>query len=306
MTMIERCWYCGRDGQQLTDEHVLSEKNLGGRLVAPRAICQPCNSKAGELEDQLARSFGVAELVGRYGKIINPRRPPRPQTDGIYPDRGEVTVQYGTDGLAVADMKPRHVGTDPDGTEVWEVAQGQEERFVARRRKRGKQVRALGRPLVVQGGMNVRYGIGDGNFDLWPRMGAKVALSLASIVFEPAWLDTPGARALRRGFHQGVWDKRLYPRGVPWQFVELSPDEEVATLLRPGEHVVGLDRHDGGRAWMILFGELAYGLPIFHAPVPEEDCVWLLSPAGTDQRPRGGKELLELLRRRGHEALSVS
>ena len=297
--MIGRCWYCGREGRRLTDEHVLSAKNLGGRLVARKAICQACNSKAGELEDQLARSVGVAELVGHHGAVISSRRPPRPQTDGIYPDGGEVTVEYGPGGLAVRNMKPRHVSTDLDGTPVWEVAEGQEERFVARRAKRGDRVRAVGRPLAVEGGMNVKYGIGTRNFDLWPRLGAKVALSLASIVFEPAWLDTRGARALQWGFHHGRWDTNLYPRAAPWQFDELAPDEEVATLLRPGEHVVGLDRDGGGRAWMILFGTLAYELPIFDAPIPYEEYVWLLSPAGPQQRaPRAGAELLEVLRRR--------
>lgn len=156
--MTERCWYCGGEGLRLTDEHVLSEKNFGGRLVAPKAICQPCNSKAGALEDQLARSAGVAELVGRYGRVVNARRPPQPQTDGIYADRGEVTVAYGSDGLAMRSMKPRRIDTDPDGTEVWEVAAGQEEHFVARRHKRGEKVRAVGRKLGVEGGMNVKYG----------------------------------------------------------------------------------------------------------------------------------------------------
>lgn len=305
--MIGRCWYCGREDQALTDEHVLSAKNLGGRLVAPDAVCQECNSNAGELEDQLARSVGVAELVGRHGAVISPRRPPRPQTDGIFPDRGEVTVQYGRGGLAVRNMKPRQISTDPDGTPVWEVAAGQEERFVARRAKRGDQVRAVGRPLTVESGMNVKYGIGTRNFDLWPRMGAKVALSLTSIVFEPAWLDTRGARALQCGFHQGRWDTNLYPNGVPWQFDELRPDDEIAALLRPGEHVVGLDRDGRGRAWMILFGRLVYELPIFDAPIPEQEWVWLLSPSGPQQRtPRGGAEMLELLRRRHREATATA
>jgi hypothetical protein len=296
--MLGRCWYCAEDDVDLTDEHVLSEANFGGRLVAPDAVCQRCNSKAGELENLLAGSVGVAELVGRHGRLINRRKPPRPQTDGIYDDRAEVTVRHDAGGLSVQNMKPRRIGVDPDGTEIWEVAEGQEERFAVRRRKRGEKVRAVGRPLEVEGGMNVKYGIGLKTFDLWPRMGAKVALSLASIVFAPGWIGARGAKALQWGFHAGKWDSRYYPDGVPWLFNELPPDDETAALLQSGEHLVGLAGGDPGQAWMILFGSLAYALPVFDAPIPDEGYGWLLSPEGTEQQPRPEAELLETLRRR--------
>lgn len=298
MNSIGRCWYCGATDITLTDEHVLSEKNFGGRLVAPKAICQPCNSVSGELEDQLARSVGVAELVGRYGNLIKPRRAPRPQTRGILADRREVTVEYGPDGLAVRDMKPRPLSPDPDGTEVWEVAEGQESLVVERRRKRGHKARAVGRSLAIEGSMTLKYGIGAKNFDLWPRFGAKVALSLASIVADQRWLDTPGARALQAGFRHGVWPRELYPRGAPWQPEELPPHEEPASLLHRGEHLVGLSPDDGGCVWMILFGSLIYQLRAFDMSIPSDEYVWLLAPQTTEPGPRAGADLQEWLRKR--------
>ena len=241
MTASLRCWFCGREDVRLTDEHVLSQANFGGRLVAPNAICERCNSRSGELEDQLARSVGVAERVGLCGDVIDRRRPRRPQTDGVLRDGNQVTVEFGSGGLAVRDMKPRLIATDADGTEVWEVAEGQEEMFVARRRGRGQDVRVVGRPLTTDGGLTIRYGLGPPNFDLWPRLAAKVTLSLASMVVDPSWLDTPGARALQHGFWRSAWDQDLYPRGVPWQFHELPPTRGLPSSLQSAEHVLALD-----------------------------------------------------------------
>jgi len=79
MTEGGRCWYCGNVGVALTDEHVLSEANFGGRLVARDAVCGRCNRIVGALERNITRDAFLAYLVGRhapayYGTTSSPWR----------------------------------------------------------------------------------------------------------------------------------------------------------------------------------------------------------------------------------------
>lgn len=61
-----RCWYCGAADVKWTREHILSEKNFGGRLVSPDAVCEACNGLAGKIEAMVAGHPWGAEAVAQY------------------------------------------------------------------------------------------------------------------------------------------------------------------------------------------------------------------------------------------------
>jgi hypothetical protein len=158
----------------LTIEHVLSQKNFGGRLVSPDAVCKPCNGLAGSIESMVAAHPFVAEAVAKFR--TTPGGKAFPQSRGVLPDGAKVHVELRPTHTEIVAYTPRHVSTDPDGTEVWEVAAGRQDEFVERRGKRGARVRAVGRPLGPGGPMELHCGIGTRNFGAWGRFVAKVRL----------------------------------------------------------------------------------------------------------------------------------
>lgn len=78
----------------LTDDHVLSEANFGGRLVASKRVCQPCNSKAGKLESQIVT---VPPLVTFAAEAARELGRGYPEADAILQDgargRAEITAE---------------------------------------------------------------------------------------------------------------------------------------------------------------------------------------------------------------------
>jgi hypothetical protein len=302
---VGRCWYCSGEDLPLTDEHVLSEANFGGRLISHDRVCSPCNGIIGKLEREIAAGAFLAERIGRDRHLFAPRDLPTPSTGGVLRDHAEVRVQFGPTGPAVISRRPRKIGEQDDGTEVWEVAAGQESIVRERRERTGTKVDIIGRDLSDAPGLNVKWGIGQGNIDHWPRFGAKVALSLASLTLEPSWLDTPGAQALQRVLAGGAYPEGIFPRGLSLGPGELDPRQEPARLLRAGEHALGLSRDAHGNlcAWMILFASLAYEIPIPDADVPDCQPTWHLCPRAPARGPMPGGELLDELRGRFRQDL---
>lgn len=294
----KRCWYCSRRDVELTDEHVLSQANFGGRLVTRRAVCQSCNGTVGKLERQMSRSAFLAEYIGRDRLLFSPPLP-KPEAEGVT-GGAEVRLRYGPAGATVSSRKPRLVECEDDGTEVWEVAAGEEERFRQRRRAQdlNLKVRVIGRAASDAPGLNAKFGIGAPNIDYWPRLGAKVALSLASLVLDDTWLDTPGAAGLQTVLARGAYSRAVFPNGLGLGPGELDPADEPGSVLRSGEHLLGLDRDDGGRAWMILFGGLYYFVPLLDADVPDWEPTWYLQPRTPPRGPLGAQGLLHELRAR--------
>jgi hypothetical protein len=258
MARVGRCWFCSGSDLELTDEHVLSERSFGSRSVSKSAVCAPCNRKAGELEMRIASRPLLAELVGKHSAAYGPAL--HPHADGYLADGQPVRVRFAEQGAEVHSL----LGRDGDPANPPERLAG------------------------------MRWGIGAGNFDEWPRFGAKVALGLASLVLEPTWLDTRGAAAVQAIFSGQQWETGVLAFGPDWTAQEIGEDEPFARLAR-GEHVVGLcDSPDGPYAWMILFGAVAYRVSLPDAAIPSNEPTWLLQPRTTPT----GSELLATMRKR--------
>lgn len=265
--MTKRCWFCGRADSALTDEHVLAEANFGGRLVTRRAICAPCNSTAGAIERQIAGRLHLAQLVAQHSHLWRSpaKGPRRPEADG-----------------SLASGAPARVRFGPNGPEpVWVHEHN------------GEPARAPdpGRDRVT----GTRWGIGRKTFDEWPRFGAKVALGLASLVLEPAWLDTPGARAVQAMCAARPWQSNVLAYD-PWmQPVDVGPEEPLSKL-GDGEHALGLCEYDDGPCgWMVLFGELFYRVSLPDAQIPAGGIAWHLQPRRRPLAPGPLEALVERL-----------
>lgn len=248
MARVGRCWFCSCSNLELTDEHILSERSFGSRLVSKSAVCAPCNSKAGKLEMSIASRPLLAELVGKHSTAYG--RPLRPQADGYLADGQPVRVRFAEEGAEVHSL----LGRDVDPVRPPERLAG------------------------------VKWGIGVGNFDEWPRFGAKVALGLASLVLDPAWLDTRGAAAVQAMFAGERWERDVLAFDPDWTASEIGDDEPFAKLAQ-GEHVVGLcDFPEGPCAWMILFASVAYRVSLPEAAIPLDEPTWVLKPRTTPAR----------------------
>lgn len=290
MTQGPRCWFCGRAGLRLTDEHVLSEANFGGRLVAPKRVCQPCNGKAGELERQITTVPPLIQFAGEAAGELRPSKPRFPQAEAILQDGARGRAKITPEGARVISFEPRKIGMEGD-VEVWEVGAGDEEKFELRRRKQGKRVKAVGRPLGQRGYMQLAGGFGLSFFELWPRFAAKVGLGCASLVLPETWLDSEGGRLVQDLFQRGNAPKRLWRgRGpkVPLGWPELPPEDLLRRALRPSEHILALsanDEGDGTLLEMILFGAIYYRLDLFDAECPKDEPAWLISSARPNREP---------------------
>lgn len=259
-----RCWFCSGTDLPLTDEHVLSEANFGGRLIAKSAVCSPCNRSAGELERQIASRPPLAEYVAIHSRRWR-NKPKRSGVDVLTGSGLWGRGQYTETGLEVIGIKPQAGQT-------------------ARR----------GNP-DVDAAVETTYGMGEKTIFEWPRFGAKVALGMASQVLDPRWLDTDGARVVQAICAGHAFSSRYQPpQMLPCE--DLNPEEPL-TRIGPGEHVLGL--HDYGEpvAWMVLFGQVAYRIAVPDAKIRPEGYAWHLVPRQTPSGPEPVAELRARLRR---------
>jgi hypothetical protein len=279
----------------LTNEHVLSRANFGGRLVAPKRVCESCNSEAGGLEDKILTVPPLIEFVGVAARELGRGYP---EAEAILQDGARGRAEITPDGTRVISFKPRKIGMEGD-TEVWEVGEGDEKKVEDRRSKPGRRVKAVGRPLGQGDYMQLAGGFGVDFFEMWPRFAAKVALGCASLTLPEAWLDSEGARLVQDLFQRGNAPKRLWRgRGpkVPLGWPELPPDDPLRRALRRSEHILALsanDEGDGTLLEMVLFGAIYYRLDLFDAECPDDEPAWLVSPSS-----RSGREPSEVLRAR--------
>ncbi len=210
---------------------------------------------------RIASGAHLAELVGKHSSAYG--RPLRPETDGYLADGKPVRVRFDEAGAKVASR----LGREPDEPE----------------------------PRLA----GMKWGIGTSNFAEWPRLGAKVALGLASIVLDDHWLDTRGARAVQAMFFDQRWEANVLAFAPDLWAPEIGESEPFANLA-PGEHVIGLCDwdDDGPCAWMILFGAVRYRVSIPDANIPPEQPTWLLRPRVAPS----GWEPLETVRARYERA----
>lgn len=262
----------------------MAEAHFGGRLRSPGSVCGPCNSLAGRIEGLAAEHPFVSEAIAQFRTYHGGKQFPKSQA--VLPDDSRATVERRPDGPHIVAFEPRQIDTDPDGTEVWEVAAGREVEFEHRRRKRGERVRAVGRALGPGGYMQLSYGIGTHNFAAWPRFVAKVALSTASRVADERWLGTDGALAL-----QDIVHERCRPGGAPYGLA-FSPREHPhwpssGSDVPAGAHVLGLWRDEQGncRFGLALFGYLVAEAELRDIACPSEPRTWIVPSMDNARNP---------------------
>lgn len=285
-----RCWLCGEDVSELTDEHIVPRR-WGGRLKAQS--CKSCNRLAEALErgaeevTWLASAIGRARVRGRGGRVREI------ETEVQLPDGGTAIAAHTTDGLIPRTVRPRRLGVDADGKELWEVPEEQRDTFLARAVKRGKKVEIVGSRRATYEGGETGFGIGPANLLLWPRLAAKFALGCAQHVDDHSWIDSPAAQRLQRLLVHERW------RGPDLQPLpgELEEGDRLVGLMAPDEHLLSfqLSPNAGGSFVFVLFGRIAYALPL-----PELDLdrtkTWLLranQPA--ERHPRALDEIVASL-----------
>jgi len=255
---------------------VLAEKHFGGRLIAPDTICQPCNSLAGRVEALVAEHPFVSEAIAKF--MAHPGAKRYPQAKAVLADGAHVQVERRHSGTEIIHVRPQQIAVDPDGTKIWQVADGREREFEERRAKQGQRVRAIGRPLGPAGPSELHYGLGPHNFAAWARFVAKTALATMSLVTKESWLDTDGAQALQNQFHERP------QTSSPGYALPLYPEEQDRTKppwssLGAGEHLLGLWHHPASGQWhftLALFGYLAAEAELKDIECPEDEPTWLV------------------------------
>lgn len=279
-----RCPYCS-DGFESSDrsrEHPLSQV-LGARWWRS-STCPVCNAKAGQTVDApFADKLWIREQRHRHlvpdtrGKLC-----PAPELEGELADGTPVRVILHRDGW---DVKLLPTVDELPGNEIRisvDASEDDPRKVLAKKRARlekqlGKPIedfvedtREIDNPHVTARGLEDTF--------LWPRMGAKVALSAGHELLGDDWLVSTHACWLR----DVLWGRPTEP---PKPFAPLMPVDDVleqgadgfGRFFRPPEHVVIVKNSDHGAiVQIILFGELGYRVPL-GAPVAVET-VWWMDP----------------------------
>ncbi|HXB15422.1 MAG TPA: hypothetical protein VNV44_06720 [Solirubrobacteraceae bacterium] len=272
---------------------MLAEKHFGARLIAPDAVCSRCNSLAGRVESLVAEHPFLSEPIARFVASGGAKR--LPQSTAVLGDGAHVQLERGADSSRVIAVRPREIGTDADGSAVWQVAEGAEREFEVRRSRHGERVRAVGRPMRLDGVAEVHYPLTPRNFAAWARFVAKVALATASLVLDEAWLDTGGARALQDLLHERP--RRSPGYGLPLYPWEQDRSRSPCSRLNDGEHLLGLWRHAMTgelRFTLVLFGCLAAEGELRDADCPEDEPTWLV-PSNKGSAIRMSRDAFEAL-----------
>jgi hypothetical protein len=213
------------------------------------------------------RAIGLAGVRGRGGKVR------APQTNAHYPDGITGVIAYTTDGPMPVVFKPRQLGLDEDGREIWEVPAEQVDKFRERVARSGRQFEIHTRRAESYEGAEVEYGVGPTNVSLWPRLAAKLTLCCASLAFDQAWLQSDGAQGLQTLFVHDLgpgYDLGVLPS-------ELDENHALRDLLDVDEHLLWFQpRPDGGATFaVILFGAIQYALRVPDADARDQP-TWLL------------------------------
>ncbi len=293
-----RCWYCGQERGDLSEEHIIPER-FGGTLVT-RSVCESCNRMAGKLEWLLGEWPDVHERRGLHG--LPDRRGKRQQPlTRIYFDGGaEGLVARTTSGSQVIKVFPRAVDLLADGSVVYEVPAPLADEFRARKRNRGESCEIRVRELADYGRGYTKYGLGTASVGLWARFAAKVALGCVSLLEDRRdWLDSRGATRLQALLHR---DHVTFEVGVTPS--ELHPSEDIAKLLVPPEHLLYFaDDSREVRLNMVLFGDLFFGTLVPEFDMPSRQPAWLLTPGGGPPTEQATEDLERFLveRRRSRD-----
>lgn len=285
------CAYCGDPaltGQE-KPEHPIPAA-LGSSFTV-RTVCDPCNEWANKHVDQPFLKDDWARLHRAEHDVRDPRRPqrrtvPHPLKRGFTEEGVRLTADE-----AWRPQLGSRIIEDEDGERVRIVAGSTEE---AERLRKVVEERAAAEGKTAEIGEFQREQVQPRinatvkvDLRIWLRMAAKISLGMASVAFPEKWRSSGDAKHLRllmRG------ERRTSPEGEPLGLfpTKLETDNPIRALVDPPEHLAFFLRGSGEttRAVVVLFGELAFGLPVDTSGSPPPGIAWRLDP----NRPRAGGE----------------
>lgn len=297
-----RCFYCGRTVLQgrHPPEHILPAA-VGATLITDK-VCSDCNRRAGSEVDWPWQNWPlIMELRHRFAVLDRDGKPARPVT---WP--GQLVSG---DARAAVDVKGERVDVrilpseyDEDGVRVFEG----DEADLAKRRQRilrkspdARIVPLPSRTLPGPLSAKVEWTL---SVHIWPRFMAKVALGVASLIAEEAWVETQEAAQLRRVLwtgDQSTVDTEMLPHGKAWSIapVDLTGLEHP---LNPPEHLIRLEWWQE-QWWVVLvaFGTFQYGVPVsFGSATADQPVAWLFEPLAHKHTPLTANALQAELERR--------
>ena len=299
------CAYCGKavlTGRE-RPEHPIPAA-LGSSLEV-FTVCDPCNAWASAAIDQPFLRDDWTRLHRAAHDVRDPRRGsrrpvPHPFKHGFTDDGVPVTLDE--------DWRPKlgsRIVEEGDRVQIQAGSMEEAERLRKRvekaARREGKEAR-IERVKRIQDPSTVVNIEVEVDAAIWLRMAAKIALGVGSHVYPPDWRTSADAAELR-SLMRDV-DRRTPSGARPALFPEkLKAEDAFRRLMEPPEHLVCFLRSGRGTAGVlvVLFGELAFGLPVDTTDRPLPSIAWRLDP----RRPRRRGEttwdalMLSALRRSG-------
>lgn len=268
------CAYCAQDtltGRE-RPEHALAAALRAGMIVT--TVCDPCNAWAGIEIDQPFLDDPFIRMYRAKHDLRDPRRSgARPVSD---PLRHGFTDE-GLEVIADEEWQPRIRGRilQGDNPDEFRIVAGDEEELrklterVVRRAQADGRTASIGEPEHVSdqphvhGTFNVRPWV-------WRRALAKVALACGSVAYPPDWRLSGDATLLRTWMR----DREALPydhcpmSDIPEALRSLVPAPSHAMFFQAGEDATILT--------VVLFGELAFRLPMETTGRPVPDVAWFL------------------------------
>jgi hypothetical protein len=280
MNLEAVCAYCAEEKLKDNDppEHVVP-RAIGGSFVV-RTVCHDCNSWASREIDQPFLQDPFVMALRSHHDVRDPqsRRRARVRNPmfkghtaaGSYAwmdEDGQPHVQ----GRIVRDESGEryqvHASTDAEAERL--ISRLEREAAAEGKQLERREVRRSKEQVTIKAELSI-------SLEVWPRLGAKIALATGSHVFPPAWRLSPEATDLRRVLHgessELLGDK---PYALPQPI-----DEPLTFLVEPPEHLVCFQSDSGGQVllFVVLFGQKAFAMPVASSDESLPEVAWRLDP----------------------------
>jgi hypothetical protein len=284
--MADLCAYCAvtlLTGNERAEHPIPAALGSSLRVYT---VCDACNAWAGVNVDQPFLSDGWLKTIRAAHEVRDPRRA---RTRGL---SSPMLKGYTDDGVFVsldASGKPRlhpkivrdeqtgeyriYASTDEEYEKLVQRVKAQAARD-GKTARFGKKTRQQSHPRITG-----RLGIDTG---IWLRMAAKIALGVASDAYRAGWRSSEHAAELRRLMRAA---RPTGPHGEPLGLFpkRWDADDPIRQLVEPPEHaLVFLRGSSTTNLHIVLFGEVAFGLPVASVEDPVPRAAWRLDPSPSE------------------------
>jgi hypothetical protein len=291
------CVYCGvdRPDYHRSIEHPLSQA-IGGGGWSTREVCGECNQFCGREIDRPFAEDSLVRAVRHRFEIPDSRGqiPPAPRLYGqMINDESRAELELGREGPKVRRL-PQPVSGGP-GKERYIVERGEGKRIAELRAERIRRDLPAGFEVVTridsvelpEDDAEVELSVST---DLWPRMGAKLALGLGFQGLDDTWARGEWAgwlRGILRGSSDPAPDTRVRLRVLP---KAIGSDDHLVMLANPPHHTVFFVGDDPLCLMIHLFGIWRYVGPLGPA-TPRDRPAWEFDPRRRSARETAFIEL---------------